>query len=151
MIDRTSRGVTRRELFRRVAAAAFAATWAHFLDGRRWRALAGEAESSDLPRFLPNHGNSVYEAKGLLRQWPPGGPKELWRVEVGWGKSAVVEARGLAFTAAETDDKQWAVCLDPLTGATRWKHLLWPKPNRHFEKGPVTSPVIDGDRAYFIP
>ena len=72
-------------------------------------------------------------------------------MEVGWGKSAVVEAGGLAFTAAETDDKQWAVCLDPLTGATRWKKLLLAKPNRHFEKGPVTSPVVDGDRVYFVP
>jgi len=112
---------------------------------------AGEAGNTDLPRFLPNHGNSVYHAEGLLRKWPPGGPKELWRVEVGWGKSAVVEAGGLAFTAAETDDKQWALCLDPLTGVTRWKRLLMAKPNRHFERGPVTSPVIDGDRVYFIP
>jgi outer membrane protein assembly factor BamB len=87
----------------------------------------------------------------LLRQWPPEGPKEWWRVEVGYGKSAVVEANGLAFTAAETDDKQWAICLDPATGATRWKHLLLAKPNRHFEWGPTTSPVIDGDRVYFIP
>ncbi|MGO8748231.1 MAG: PQQ-binding-like beta-propeller repeat protein [Thermoguttaceae bacterium] len=114
--------------------------------------LAGdEAKNTDLFRFLPNHGNSVYNARGLLRQWPPGGPKELWRVEVGWGKSAVVEAGGRAFTAAETDNKQWALCLDPATGATRWKHLLLPKGNHHFERGPVTSPVIDGDRIYFIP
>jgi len=85
-------------------------------------ALAGEAENTDLIRFLPNHGNSIYSATGLLRQWPAGGPKELWRVEIGLGKSAVVEAGGLAFTATETDKKQWALCLDPLTGATRWKH-----------------------------
>jgi len=111
----------------------------------------GAAENTDLERFLPNHGNSVYQASGLPRQWPAGGPKELWRVEIGHGKSAVVEAGGLAFTATETDKKQWALCLDPLTGATRWKHLLHPKENRHFTKGPVTSPVIDGDRVYFIP
>jgi len=113
-------------------------------------AHAAEADATDLERFLPNHGNSVYPATGLLRRWPPEGPKELWRVEIGWGKSAVVEADGLAFTAAEIDDKQWAVCLDPLTGATRWKHLLHPEKNRHFAKGPVTSPVVDGDRVYFI-
>ncbi len=113
--------------------------------------LAGESENRDLERFLPNHGNSVYSAKGLLRQWPPEGPRKLWQVEIGWGKSAVVEAGGLAFTATETDEKQWALCLDPLTGVTRWKKLLLPKPNRHFVKGPVTSPVIDGDRVYFIP
>jgi outer membrane protein assembly factor BamB len=112
---------------------------------------AEEAKNTDLLRFLPNHGNSVYNATGLLRRWPPGGPKELWRAEVGWGKSAVVEASGRAFTAAETEDKQWALCLDPSSGATRWRRLLLPKPNRHFERGPVTSPVIDGDRVYFIP
>jgi outer membrane protein assembly factor BamB len=142
--------MTRRGWIRR-AAAALAAPWAQRFVHAESRAPAGEPGGGDLLRFLPNHGNSVYEAEGLLRPWPPEGPKELWRVEVGWGKSAVVEARGLAFTAAETDDKQWAVCLDPLTGATRWKQLLWPKPNRHFEKGPVTSPVIDGDRVYYIP
>jgi outer membrane protein assembly factor BamB len=128
-----------------------AAPWTFLWAGTTCRARAAEAGNTDLERFLPNHGNSVYQAKGLLRSWPPGGPKELWRVEVGWGKSAVVEARGLAFTAAETDNKQWALCLDPATGAIRWKRLLLPKPNRHFEKGPVTSPVIDGDRVYFIP
>jgi outer membrane protein assembly factor BamB len=114
-------------------------------------ARGGEPGQGDLLRFLPNDGNSVYKATGLLRQWPPEGPLLLWQAEVGWGKSAVVEANGLAFTAAETDDKQWAVGLDPATGATRWKHLLLPKPNRHFQWGPTTSPVIDSDRVYFIP
>ncbi len=113
--------------------------------------IANQTEAADLRRFLPNNGNSVYNAFGLPRQWPAGGPKELWRIEIGPGKSAVVEAEGLAFTATEIDNKQWAVCLDPLTGQMKWKRLLFPKENRHFTKGPVTSPVIDGDRVYFIP
>ncbi len=133
-----------------------AASWTGLGTAAASRAEAGDLAQgdlarSDLPRFLPNDGNCVYQAKGLLRKWPAGGPKELWRVEVGWGKSAVVEVGGVAFTAAETDDKQWALALDPRTGATRWKTLLLPKPNRHFEKGPVTSPVVDGDRVYYIP
>jgi outer membrane protein assembly factor BamB len=107
--------------------------------------------SSDLRRFLPPTGNSVYDINGLRRAWPPDGPEELWRVEIGWGKSAVVEAGGSAYTLTETDDQQWAVCLDPTSGATRWKKLLLPKPNRHFAWGPVTSPIIDEDRIYFIP
>lgn len=112
---------------------------------------APAAENQDLPRFLPNTGNCIYEARGLLRKWPVAGPKELWRVEIGLGKSAVVESRGLAFTSAEIDGQQWAVCLDPASGAIRWKHLLLAKENKHFERGPVTSPVVDGDRIYFIP
>ncbi len=114
-------------------------------------ALAAQPDKSDVCRFLPNDGNSVYAVTGLLRKWPASGPKELWRAEVGWGKSAVVEARGLAFTATETDEKQWAICLDPETGDVLWKKLLFSKPNRHFAWGPSTSPIIDGDRVYFIP
>jgi hypothetical protein len=60
---------------------------------------AVEVHNTDLERFLPNHGNSVFNAAGLLRRWPPTGPKELWRVEIGWGKTAVLEADGRAFTA----------------------------------------------------
>jgi outer membrane protein assembly factor BamB len=107
--------------------------------------------AQDLERFLPADGNSIYEAKGLLRQWPADGPKELWRKDIGWGKSAVVVARGKAFTATETEDKQYAICLDPLSGDVLWKTLLYPEKNRHFAKGPVTSPVVDEDRVYYIP
>ncbi len=107
--------------------------------------------AQDLERFLPAHGNSIYEVSGLLRQWSADGPKELWRAEIGWGKSAVVEARGRAFTATETDDQQYAICLDPLSGEVQWKTLLYPEKNRHFSKGPVTSPVVDEDRVYYIP
>ncbi len=112
---------------------------------------AAEPENTDLYRFLPNHGNSVYNLTGLLRKWPDGGPQKLWQVELGWGKAAVVEVAGRAFTTTETDDRQYAVCLDPLTGQTKWKHLLFPKKNRHFAWGPTTSPLVDGDRVYFIP
>ena len=85
---------------------------------------AAEPENTDLYRFLPNHGNSVYNVTGLLRKWPAGGPKKLWQVELGWGKAAVVEVAGQAFTTTETDDKQYAVCLDPATGQTEIATLL---------------------------
>lgn len=55
---------------------------------------AAVSQNVDLPRFLPNHGNSVYQADGLLRSWPAGGPKKLWQREIGWGKAAVVEVMG---------------------------------------------------------
>ena len=67
-------------------------------------------------------------------------------VRVRWSRR-----NGAAYTLTETDDKQYAICLDPATGATRWKQLLLAKPNRHFAWGPVTSPVVDDDRIYVIP
>ena len=107
--------------------------------GAKSTVYAAAAGNTDIERFLPNHGNSVFNAANLARKWPAEGPKKLWQVEIGWGKTAVVEAKGRAFTATETENKQWALCLDPLTGTTLWKRLLHPKENRHFVKGPVTS------------
>ena len=110
-----------------------------------------KAENTDLPRLMPLDNNNVYNAKGLLRAWPKDGPKELWRVEVGEGKAAVTEADGRAFTAAQFDGKQWALCLNPATGATIWKHEIYPKAWRHIVNGPIVTPLVDGNRVYFIP
>jgi outer membrane protein assembly factor BamB len=102
-------------------------------------------------RLLPNDGNNVYPATGLLRQWPEGGPKELWRVKIGIGKSAVIEAAGRAFTEVQDDGKQWALCLDPATAKTLWKTMIATNGNNHQVAGPVSSPVVDGELVYFIP
>ena len=110
-----------------------------------------KAENTDLPRLMPLDNNNVYNAKGLLRAWPKDGPKELWRVEVGEGKAAVTEVNGRAFTAAQFDGKQWALCLNPATGATIWKQEIYPKAWKHVTNGPVVTPLVDGNRVYFIP
>jgi outer membrane protein assembly factor BamB len=109
------------------------------------------AADSGYVRFLPNDGNNVYPATGLLRQWPAKGPAELWRAAIGDGKTAVIEAGGRAFTATQADGKQWELCLDPATGHTLWKTMLATNENHHQVVGPVTSPVVDGDRVYCIP
>ena len=113
--------------------------------------VAVRAENTDLPRLMPLDNNHVYNARGLLRSWPKDGPQELWRVEVGEGKSAVTEVGGRAFTAAQVDGKQYAICLDPATGATRWKHEIYPKEWKHITNGPVVTPLVDGNRVYCIP
>jgi outer membrane protein assembly factor BamB len=112
---------------------------------------AAHAAEGEYARFLPNDGNDVYPAKNLLRQWPAGGPKQLWRKEIGLGKSTVVEAGGRAFTCTQLDMKQYAVCLDLKTGETIWKTMISPKDNHHQVKGPEITPVVDGDRVYCIP
>jgi outer membrane protein assembly factor BamB len=114
-------------------------------------AAGARADGNGYVRFLPNDGNNVYPATGLLRPWPSGGPKELWRAPVGDGKSAVLESGGRAFTAGQSEGKQWAICLDAATGKVLWKTMIATNENHHQVVGPVTSPVVDGDRVYFIP
>jgi len=108
------------------------------------------AKNTDLPRLFPIDGNTVYNAAHLRRSWPATGPRALWRVELGEGKSGITEVAGRAFTAAQTPKQQWAICLDPRTGATLWKHPLVARESHHVVNGPTATPVVDGDRVYFV-
>jgi len=51
------------------------------------------AENMDRYRGVDNSG--AYAAKGLLRAWPDGGPKLLWKTDVGagWANVAVVDGK----------------------------------------------------------
>jgi outer membrane protein assembly factor BamB len=111
-----------------------------------------EARNTDLNRFIPVDGNTVYNAAGLLRTWPKTGPKELWRLKTGPSFGTTVESGGRAFATGQLDGKQWAYCLEAKTGKIIWKTELGPEfilPN-HWS-GTVATPVVDGDRVYFIP
>jgi len=104
-----------------------------------------------LERFLPANGNNVYAETNLLRRWPPGGPRELWRLDLGYGKSAVAVDGNRVFTLTQVSNQQYAVCLDAATGRTLWQRLLLPKGNNHQVRGPVCGPLLDGDRVYVFP
>jgi outer membrane protein assembly factor BamB len=128
---------------------------------QEWDALPGlkatfsrkiEARNTDLNRFIPADGNTVFNATGLMREWPKDGPKELWRLKTGPSIGATVESGGRAFAAGQLDGKQWAYCLDAKTGSVVWKAELAPEfmVQSHWW-GTVASPLVDGDRVYYIP
>ena len=100
---------------------------------------AEESENTDLARFLPNHGNSVYDLTGLLREWPADGPKKLWEVEIGWGKAAVVEAK-LAHLDSWTEARQ--------ANAARYDGLL--KESGLVEKGTGFGYALCFKRRFFF-
>ena len=111
-----------------------------------------EARNTDLNRFIPFDGNTVYNAAGLLRTWPKTGPKELWRLKTGPSTGTTVESGGRAFATGQLDGKQWAYCLEAKTGKIIWKTEIAPEfflPGHWW--GTVASPLVDEDRVYYIP
>ena len=111
-----------------------------------------EARNTDLNRFIPVDGNTVFNAAGLLRTWPKDGPRELWRLKTGPSIGATVESGGRAFATGQLDGQQWAYCLDAKTGRIIWKTELAPEymlPAHWW--GTVASPLVDEDRVYYIP
>ena len=100
------------------------------------RALAG-----DWPHYRgPAQNGSTTETIGTL---PVGGPRELWRVQLGTGLSSVTVADGRVFSAGFKDGKEVLYSLSPANGRVLWTHS-WPaKLGAYlFEGGPRATPTV---------
>ena len=52
--------------------------------------------AGDWPQFMGPHRNGISGETGLLRQWPPSGPREVWSEEIGegYGGASIKEGKG---------------------------------------------------------
>lgn len=121
--------------------------------------LAGAARADDWPQWLGPKGDAVWREKGLLDAFPKGGPKVLWRKEIGPGYSgpAVVANRVYATDRVHPKEGEKGVpgervlCLDAKTGETVWEHKYdCPYVRIGFPTGPRTTPVVRGDRLWTL-
>jgi outer membrane protein assembly factor BamB len=104
-----------------------------------------ERRNVDLPRFMPVDNNTVYEADGLLRQWPEAGPRLIWQAEIGEGYSSVAEVGGRAYTMGLNEDKPTAWCFESESGKELWHRALGQEKPDYLG----CSPVVDGKRVFF--
>jgi outer membrane protein assembly factor BamB len=74
---------------------------------------------ADWPSFRgPNHNGISAETI----DWPKGGPKQLWKINVGIGHSALAVAGDRAYTMGNANDTDTIYGLDVATGRVVWKH-----------------------------
>ena len=73
------------------------------------------------PQFHGPSRDNMSAERGLLKQWPEGGPRLAWRFsECGDGYSGVAVAGGRIFTAGDFGEKEMLIALD-LEGKVVWK------------------------------
>ncbi len=89
--------------------------------------LTGQLPASEVgdesawPEFHGPGRLNVSTETGLLKKWPEGGPRLLWKYsQCGAGYSGVSIAGGKIFTAGDFDDAEMIVALD-LQGRLSWK------------------------------
>lgn len=86
--------------------------------------------------------------KGLLKQWPTGGPKLLWRASgLGAGFSSVAVASGRVYTTGDVGGQTMVSAFD-MNGKSVWRAQLdagWTN-----VPGSRSTPVVDGGKLYIL-
>lgn len=127
-----------------------------FLTGALAQALPLSAE--DWPQWRGPNRDDISQEKGLLKSWPQGGPKLVWKADlggVGYGSPAI--AAGKVFILAAKDDvnglDEFALALDASTGKPLWKTDFPSSPGKYstnWGSGPRSTPTVDGDVVYVL-
>ncbi len=106
------------------------------------------AANSEWPGWLgPNHDGKSFDT-GLLKEWPTGGPKLLWKVDaIGVGFSSVAVTGGKVYITGDRDGKLMIFAFD-LDGKPLWKAEHGQ--GRGGPDGSRASPVIDNGNLYLL-
>jgi outer membrane protein assembly factor BamB len=107
---------------------------------------------ADWPEFHGPGRDSICREKGLLQEWPEGGPKLSWKLEgLGRGYSTVSISGGRLFTMGDRSvngsESQLVIAYDLETRKELWASPVGPP---HTDGGPRCTPTVDGDRLYAI-
>jgi outer membrane protein assembly factor BamB len=85
-------------------------------------------------------------------EWPPDGPRRLWKRDLGFGHSMVLVDGGRLYTMYRRGDEEAVIALDAATGKTLWEHF-YPAPffkgmDMSTGPGPHSTPLVAQDRVF---
>jgi len=117
-------------------------------------AMMAETKGQDWPQFRGIHRDGRSAETGLLKSWPEGGPREVWRRPLGAGYSAVSVVGDRLYTmyAADQDGKpvEFAAAFNATDGDELWRVALGERFDTEFGNGPSATPTVDGDTVYVM-
>lgn len=106
--------------------------------------------AADWPQFLGPTRNGVYSGPAIADAWPPSGPRQVWKKDVGPGFSGPVVADGKVILFHRVGAQEVIEALQPATGATIWQ-FGYPTTYRDdfgFDEGPRAVPVVASGVVY---
>ena len=111
----------------------------------------GLAQAADWPQWRGPNNDGISNETGWSTQWGEGGPKQLFKLNVGIGCSSVAVSKGRLYTMGNTNNTDTVWCIDAATGKEVWKQSYpCPLDPNMFEGGPGATPTVDGDRVYTL-
>jgi outer membrane protein assembly factor BamB len=112
------------------------------------------AVAADWPQWRGPDRTAVSKERGLLPEWPKGGPPLAWKAKgMGEGMGGVAITGGRVYTTGDSDGTAWLFALDEADGKQVWKAKIGRggRPGFVFQPaGPRATPAVDGDRLYVL-
>lgn len=131
--------------------------------------LAVPLPAADWPQYMGPNRDGVWAEAGVLKAFPPGGPKVLWRVPVGGGYAGPAVAGGRVYLAdkvlkagasdpkdpfaggkANTPAAERLLCLDARTGKELWKREYDVTYQVQYPAGPRCTPLVHEGTVYAL-
>jgi outer membrane protein assembly factor BamB len=122
-------------------------------------ALVATGWANDWPQYRGPNRDDVSVEKGLLPQWPEGGPKLLWTfATAGLGYSGPAVVGGRYYTIGARGDSEFLIALDvdkvkDGAPAEAWAvkvGALFDFQGNNWSAGPSSTPTVDGDAVYAL-
>jgi len=103
-----------------------------------------KSQAADWPQLLGPRANGISSETGLISAWPSGGPKVLWKKEVGTGYSAPSVRDGRLVLFHRVGNEEIVEALDAKTTKPAWRHAY---PTRYrdpfgYNNGPRCTPLL---------
>lgn len=129
---------------------------------------AGSASAEDWPQWLGAKRDGVWREEGVADKFPAGGPKRLWKTNIGVGYAGPAIANGKVFVidlvpadkaklpesgfakGARVPGKERVLCLDAATGKQVWATDYPVDYTISYAAGPRCTPTVDGDLVYTL-
>jgi outer membrane protein assembly factor BamB len=113
--------------------------------------LAFSASAADWLQWRGPQRTGVCTETGLLKEWPEGGPKLIWKATgLGGGYSSVSVVANRIYTMGDGSEAAEVRALDAATGAVVWSVKAGKPGGGGGYPGPRCTPTVDGDRLYAI-
>ena len=132
-----------------------------------WSIVSSTLLADSWPQWLGPQRDGVWREKSILEKFPEGGPKRIWRVELGAGYSgpAVVGGRVFVmdrqvpaeipkpksvFEASQIPGNERVLCFNEADGKLLWQHAYDCPYNVSYAAGPRTTPLVAGGRVFTL-
>jgi outer membrane protein assembly factor BamB len=112
-------------------------------------AVVSNRAADDWPQWRGPKRDGVSAERGLLKDWPAGGPKLVWKAGgAGEGYSSFATASGRLYTLGARGGTEYVIAYDAETGKRLWEAAHGQRFSNDRGDGPRATPTIEGDKLY---